>query len=246
MIVSLMRKAPVLKDLVLVGGGHSHVAVVKAFGMRPLPGARVTLVSRNSRTPYSGMLPGLIAGRYSVDEAHIDLVPLCRFAGARFIGAEVVGVDAGNRTVMFADRPPIAYDVLSINSGSTPSLLAGDDTADAVVPVKPIDRFLARWQALLERVRQREATARIAFVGGGAGGVELSLSVQHWLTSLDVKLSVDLLTDETEILMTHNPGRARALSAHHVRAGDNRAHGQPRRRRAPGLAADEGWRRTRV
>ena len=205
-----MRNPPVLKDLVLVGGGHSHVAVVKAFGMRPLPGARVTLVSRNSRTPYSGMLPGLIAGRYSVDEAHIDLVPLCRFAGARFIGAEVVGVDAGNKTIMCADRPPIAYDVLSINCGSTPSLLAGDDTADAVVPVKPIDRFLGRWEALLERLRQREATARIAVVGGGAGGVELSLSVQHWLSALDVKSSVDLLTDETEILMTHNPGvRAR-------------------------------------
>ena len=201
-----MRKAPVLKDLVLVGGGHSHVAVVKAFGMRPLPGVRVTLISRNSRTPYSGMLPGLIAGRYSVDEAHIDLVPLCRFAGARFIGAEVNGVDTASGTVMFADRPPLAYDVLSINSGSTPSLLAAEDTVDAVVPVKPIDRFLERWEALVERVRYRTAATGIAVVGGGAGGVELALSVEHRLASLGMTSSVELLTADAEILPSHNRG----------------------------------------
>ncbi len=201
-----MRKAPVLKDLVLVGGGHSHVAVVKAFGMKPLPGVRVTLISRNSRTPYSGMLPGLIAGRYSADEAHIDLVPLCRFAGARFIGAEVNGVDAANGTVLFADRLPLAYDVLSINSGSTPSLLTADHGADAVVPVKPIDRFLERWEALVERVRYRTGSTRIAVVGGGAGGVELALSTEHRLTSLGMTASVELLTADAEILPTHNRG----------------------------------------
>ncbi len=203
---SPMRKAPVLKDLVLVGGGHSHVAVVKAFGMKPLPGVRVTLVSRNSRTPYSGMLPGLIAGRYSAEEAHIDLVPLCRFAGARFIGAEVNGVDAASNTVRFADRPPLPYDVLSINSGSTPSLLEGGDISDVVVPVKPIDRFLERWEALVERVRHRMETTRIAVVGGGAGGVELALSVEHHLSSLGMSTCVELLTADAEILPTHNRG----------------------------------------
>ena len=203
---SLMRKAPVLKDLVLVGGGHSHVAVVKAFGMRPLPGVRVTLVSRNSRTPYSGMLPGLIAGRYSAEEAHIDLVPLCRFADVRFIGAEVVGVDAANGKVLFVDRPPLPYDVLSINSGSTPSLLAADHGADAIVPVKPIDRFLERWEALVERARYRGTTTRIAVVGGGAGGVELALSTEHRLRSLGMTASVELLTADPEILPTHNRG----------------------------------------
>ena len=201
-----MRKAPVLKDLVLVGGGHSHVAVVKAFGMKPLPGVRVTLISRNSRTPYSGMLPGLIAGRYSADEAHIDLVPLCRFAGARFIGAEVNGVDAANGTILFVDRPPLAYDVLSINSGSTPSLLTADRGADAIVPVKPIDRFLERWEALVERIRYRTESTRIAVVGGGAGGVELALSTEHRLTSLGMTASVELLTADAEILPTHNRG----------------------------------------
>ena len=78
--------------------------VLKRFGLHPLPGVRLTLVSRVRETPYSGMLPGLIAGHYSKDEAHIDLEPLARFAGARAVFDEAVGLDV-DRQASAVRRP---------------------------------------------------------------------------------------------------------------------------------------------
>ena len=145
----LTPSLPALKDLVLLGGGHAHVIVLKRFGMVPLAGVRVTLVSRVADTPYSGMLPGLIAGHYSRDEAHIDLEPLARFARAHTVFDEAIGLDLGNRQVRFQDRPPISYDVLSIDIGSTPNLQV-TGAAEHTVPVKPIDRLLNRWSTLID------------------------------------------------------------------------------------------------
>ena len=99
------QTVPVVKDLVLVGGGHTHVAVLRRFGMRPLPGVRLTVISRDVHTPYSGMLPGLIAGHYDFDEVHIDLGPLSRFAGARLYQAAVTGIDPDRRLVLCEGRP---------------------------------------------------------------------------------------------------------------------------------------------
>ena len=111
----------VFKDLVLVGGGHSHVHVLKMFGMRPEPGVRLTLVTRDVETPYSGMLPGYVAGFYTRRECHIDLARLAAFAGARLVHAEAVGLDWREKRVLLRGRPAVAYDVLSIDIGITPA-----------------------------------------------------------------------------------------------------------------------------
>ena len=203
-----MQTAPVIKDLVLLGGGHSHIAVLKSFGMRPIPGVRLTLISRDIETAYSGMLPGLIAGHYSFEQAHIDLLPLARFAGARFFHDEVSGVDPVGRTVSLSNRPPISYDVLSINTGSTPAIREVSGASDHAVPVKPINRFLGHWKKLRERIGNYGQGARIGVVGGGTGGVELCLAVHHALTSQPhppEALTLELLTADDEILPEH-PG----------------------------------------
>ncbi len=173
--------APVVKDLVLIGGGHTHVAVLKRFGMRPVPGVRITVIARDVHTPYSGMLPGFVAGHYTFDEVHIDLARLARFAGARLYHQPAVGLDLDRREVRCEGRPPVPYDVLSINVGSTPAFHGVPGAAEVVVPVKPISRFVERWRRLRARVLSAEAPVRIGVVGAGAGGVELLLAVQFAL-----------------------------------------------------------------
>ena len=153
---------PVLKDLVLVGGGHSHVIVLKRLGMKPIPGVRVTVLTRDVDTPYSGMLPGLIAGHYQIDDVHIDLGRLSRFAGARLYHDEAVGLDLTAQRVLCRDRPPVSYDVVSIDIGVTPTRRV-KGSADHAVAVKPISTLVARWEQLRERVRHQSGALRIGW-----------------------------------------------------------------------------------
>ena len=198
---------PVLKDVVLVGAGHSHVTVLRMFGMKPIPGVRLTLLSREVHTPYSGMLPGLIAGHYGFDDAHIDTGPLARFAGARLYQDEAVDLDLAGRHVICRRRPPIPYDLLSLNIGSTPNTADVPGASEHAIPVKPIDGFLRRFEALRARVLARKGRTAVALVGAGAGGVELLLAVEHRLRQAVARAGFDagglsfvLVSDVPDIL----------------------------------------------
>ena len=190
------------QDLVLLGGGHAHVHVLKRFGMRPMPRVRLTLVSRDVETPYSGMLPGYVAGHYTFEECHIDLGRLARFAGARLIRDEAVGLDRAGQNVLCRAHPPIRYDILSIDIGATPRADV-PGAAENTIAVKPIDRFAERWEALLARAHEMPRL-RLALVGGGAAGVELALSAQRRLGPVVGEgLEITLVTREV-LLPSHN------------------------------------------
>lgn len=176
---------PWIKHLVLIGGGHAQVQLLRRLGMRPEPGVKVTLICSDTHTPYSGMLPGYIAGHYSFDDIHIDLAKLCAWAGVTYINARVTGLDPDSRQVLFDDRPPIGFDIASINTGSTPDLDSVPGARAYALPVKPIAQLLGRWHDLLARLEAAKARAsqplRLACVGAGVGGCELLLAVQYFL-----------------------------------------------------------------
>jgi selenide,water dikinase len=208
-------ESPVTTDLLLLGGGHSHLFVLEALAMQRLAGVRVTLVTRDLHTPYSGMLPGLIAGHYAFDEAHVDLLPLARRAGVRVIHAEVEAVDGNARQVSISGRPPLEYDLLSINIGSRPGLPVAEINASQFA-VKPVDEFLESWRQLEQRLVQTSGEFRLAVIGGGAGGVELALSLQHRverLPSRQLSLQLALLTDEEQLLSAHNAQLRRCMTS---------------------------------
>ena len=211
-------QTPVVKDLVLVGGGHSHIAVLKRFGMRPMPGVRLTMICREMHTPYSGMLPGLIAGHYGYDEAHIDLGPLCRFAGARLYHDEAIGLDLIGQAIECRGRPPVRYDIVSFNIGATPRTSDIPGATGNVVPVKPINQFIAHWQSMIDRVLARNNGVRIGVVGTGAGGVEILLAVQYRLRQIlrergrtDDHIEYYLFGDTGTVLPDHSPRARKAF-----------------------------------
>jgi selenide,water dikinase len=195
-------------DIVLLGGGHAHVHVLVALARNPVPGAQVTLVSRDVKALYSGMLPGVVAGLYAPEQAQIDLVRLAAATGTRFVHAEAVGIDRTSKRVLLAGRSTVPYDILSIDVGIAPALAAVAG-AERAIAVKPIGSFLEKLGDLIARCRRPDGPRRIAVIGGGAGGVELLLSMRtRLMAETNAALSFALVTDG-EILATHN-SRVRA------------------------------------
>lgn len=174
-----------MKNLVLIGGGHTHAIALRMFGRKPLPGVRLSLISEASESMYSGMLPGHVAGFYSQEACHINLFSLANFAGADFLIDQAIGLDLTTQRVICAHHPAIEFDVVSIDIGSTPELPNLPGILDAVIPAKPVPHFLSHWNRILQQVtEQPDRRLRLAIVGGGAGGVELALNMQHRLHAL--------------------------------------------------------------
>ena len=223
-----MNTLPIRQDIVLIGGGHSHVEVLKSFGMKPVPGVRLTMVSRDIESPYSGMLPGLVAGHYGHTQAHIDLQPLARFAKARLFHASATGIDLQRGTVLIDSRPPLPYDYLSLDVGSTPLITSIRVTSGSPLPVKPVDAFLCDWRAVEAKLRQLDRSARIAIVGAGAGGVELCLSLHHRLSQQSPSIKPPhfiVITQSSDVALTHAPRvRTRLRNALLLRDIEIRTH----------------------
>ena len=162
-------------DLVLVGGGHTHIQVLRAWAMDPAPRVRLTVVVDRPVAVYSGMVPGFVAGQYRQDELEIDVRPLCMRAGARFIVAAATGLDPSQRRVILDGRPPLAYDTISFDVGSTIAGLDRPGVAEHAIPTRPIGAFVRSADAVVERARGRPGV-KLVVVGAGAGGVELAFA----------------------------------------------------------------------
>lgn len=210
--------APAESDLLLIGGGHAHVAVIRGLAMHPIPGMRLTVISREAMTPYSGMLPGFLAGHYTNGECHIDLHRLCRFAGARFYHSEVTGLDIEARQIICTGRPPVTFDLLSIDIGSTPSRFGVKGAETHAIAIKPVDDFLRHLARLESAVLKRNADFRVIIVGGGAGGTELCLSLRHRLRTAIARqggdpdrLHFSIVSNSVSLLPQHAPGVCRKM-----------------------------------
>lgn len=206
---------PLVKDVVLVGGGHAHALVARMWGMQPLPGVRLTIVNPGPAAPYTGMLPGLIAGHYARDEIMIDLVRLARFAGARLILGRAEGLDLAAGRVILQGRPPLRFDLASIDIGIGSDLPEVAGYAEHGVAAKPLGAYAEAWEAFVARALP---APRVVIIGGGVGGVELALATAHRLTKAGAKPAVTVV-ERSEALPNIGTAARQALLRHVQAAG---------------------------
>lgn len=196
---------PLTREIVLIGGGHAHALMLRQWGMKPLPGARLTLINPAATAPYTGMLPGFVAGHYSRETLEIDLVKLARFAGARMIIGKVTGIDRDIRHLIIPGRAPVAYDIASLDIGITSDMPNLPGFSDHGIAAKPLGPFATRWQAHLDGT-----AGPVAVIGGGVAGVELALAMQHALGS---RGSVTIVEAQTALQGIGEGTRQRLLGA---------------------------------
>ncbi|MEP3047245.1 MAG: selenide, water dikinase SelD [Hyphomicrobiales bacterium] len=172
----MQKPIPQTRDIVLVGGGHTHALVLRMWGMKPLPGVRLTLIDPAPTTSYSGMLPGFIAGHYEREELEIDLVRLARFAGARLILSRAESLDLDKKQVAVAGRPPVGFDLLSLDVGAHGNLADIPGFDQYGVAAKPLDLLAEHWTAFRDTLKQG-AKANAVVIGAGVAGTELAMAM---------------------------------------------------------------------
>lgn len=212
----MRQSLPRTRDLVLIGGGHAHALVARMWGMAPLPGVRVTIINPGPLAPYTGMLPGHIAGHYSKPDLMIDLVRLARFAGARLILDRATGIDRKARRVILSDRPPISFDVTSLDIGISSDLPMLPGFAEHAVSAKPLGQYAEAWDAFVAR---RLPRPRLVVIGAGVGGVELALASAHRLRHSGAEPQITLIDSSAAALPHIGAGARQALLAELQAAG---------------------------
>ncbi len=178
------------QELVLVGGGHTHALVLEGWARDRLPGVALTLVTPEPTAPYTGMLPGFIAGHYPRDTLEIDLAHLCERAGARLLRARVTGLDRAARRLHLSDGTALPYDIAALDVGITSDLPQLPGYTEHAVSAKPLGNYARRWEAWRAHVAAGAVSPRIAVIGGGVAGVELALAMAHRLRDLGAEITV--------------------------------------------------------
>jgi NADH dehydrogenase FAD-containing subunit len=201
-----------MKRLVLVGGGHAHLSVLRAMAQRRPKDVELTLITPSAHQNYSGMLPGWISGHYEQTECRVDLRPLAEAAGVDLVLESIVGMDAARSCVGLPDGRHVEYDLLSLDVGSEADASWLQTLGDKLLPVKPLDDFYLKWPKVLSQAKAK-AKFRLVVVGAGAAGVEIALAAKYAFAESSVDGHVDLVASESGLLAGHSQAvRSRVLS----------------------------------
>ena len=202
------------KHLVLVGGGHAHLTVLKHSDDFIERGHRVTLISPSPYHYYSGMGPGLLSGMYRPHEVRFNIRKMALDRGASFLKGTVVGVDPEQGVVLIESGDEISYDVVSFNTGSSVPLTGVAESETDVFPVKPIDNLLKARNAVLERLKA--GAPQLMVIGGGPAGLELTGNLWRLVNDQGATAKITLLAGRK--LLARCPEKVRRFAIQSLRS----------------------------
>ena len=168
--------------------------------MNPPRDARVLVVLDRPAAVYSGMVPGFVAGDYRFSELEIDVVPLARRAGAGVILSPAVDIDPVRHEIGIEGRPPLRFDVASLDVGSTVRGLDLPGVRGHALATRPIGEFVREVDASVETLSRLGRAVRILVVGSGAAGSELAFTLEARLRARGANPSVCVVTPESGLL----------------------------------------------
>ena len=213
-----------MKRLVLLGGGHAHVEVLRTLALAPGPRHEVTLVSPTPYLTYSGMIPGHFAGHYELDDCTVDLRALCERTQATLLLTSATLVSPGANEVICANATVLPYEVLSVNVGGAQNTGGAQGVERHAFALRPLEKAIKAWNDVLVRASDGRMAA-VTVVGGGAAAIELALAMNYRFRRdlYEVASHVRVLGD-AHLLAPSLPGDARTLLMRRMRRAGVEAH----------------------
>ncbi len=210
-----------VREVVLVGGGHTHIQTLRSFAQKPPENSKISVIVDVPLAVYSGMVPGFISGQYSKEEIVIDVCRLAQRANARLVIARVVRIDPENQKIFLENNEEISYDVASFDIGSTVAGLEVSGVKEYAVPTRPIGKLCHQIEEVIEKESHGniQDSVSILVVGGGAGGVELSFTLENRFASLGFPTDVTVIEKSEELLLDYSASIRKRILSHVKRRG---------------------------
>lgn len=178
------------KRLVLVGGGHVHLYIIKQIISKGLPGVEVVVISPSLYQYYSGMVSGFVEGIYELADLRIDVKALATLAKCTFIKHRVADVYPFKKVVRMENGSELKYDAISFDIGSLTAHTNIPGVKDFATSIKP-NYFFPQVREIMHQAEEP------VVVGGGIAGVEMALALQAWRINNNKRDPVTLLSSGT-------------------------------------------------
>ena len=202
--MSILKNPHSSSKIVLVGIGHTHALVLKELFDRKITNLDITIISPDSKSPYSGMLTGFIAGLYQEHEIYIDLQPLIKKMKVHFVCDSVTEINFNTKVIQTEKNNLITYDILSINCGGVPDTTEIEGALDYAAALKPISTFQKKFTTFLKTATDSKKTYHVVQVGGGIAGIECTLGFVSRCKKMGLTFQVTLIEAQDEIALNHS------------------------------------------